>query len=95
MERSREKLWFPGLLQKFREISYKIPRGFKTSGTNVEARTCLGFEGVFVFVGVRVQTKSLRPEMNPAAQGSAFPTELMSPVQPSVAPGVINARIYL
>lgn len=44
---------------------------------------------------MRVLTKSFQPQINPAAKGLALPAELVSPVQPSVAPGVINARICL
>lgn len=71
--------------------------GFKTLGTNVDTISFFLFfiEGVSVFVGGCVQTESFQPQINPTAKGLAFPTELISPVQPSVAPGVINARIYL
>lgn len=42
-----------------------------------------------------MQTKSFQPQINPTVKGLAFPMELLSPEQPSVAPEVINARIYL
>lgn len=53
------------------------------------------FWGGVVSVGACVQTKSLQPQINPTGKGLTFPTELISPAQPSVAPGVINARVYL
>lgn len=85
------------MFQKFREISYKVPMGFKTLGTNVDTISFFLFSlrGCLSLLGGCVQTESFQPQINPTAKGLAFPTELISPVQPSVAPGVINARIYL
>lgn len=51
MERSREKMRFPGLFQKLREISCRIPVGFKNLGTNVDAITFSFLRGCLSLLG--------------------------------------------
>lgn len=70
------------------------PRGF-SAGHKCGCNQLFGGFLEVSLLGGCVQTKSFQPQINPTAKGLAFPTELLSPEQPSVTPGVINARIYL